>query len=45
MHLPRSPHGQICTKFGIGVQVADLITCDFFGDQLKGVDFVVMGLK
>jgi len=36
MHLPRSPDGRICTKFGIGVEVADVFTCDNFWQSVKG---------
>jgi len=29
-HLPTSPHGRICTKFGIGVVAVDVITLAIF---------------
>jgi len=33
----------ICTKFGIGVEVADVITCDeIFGDRLRGSNLWVL---
>ena len=39
-HLPRNPQWRMCTKFGITVEVADLITCDkFFGVSVKGCRF------
>ena len=38
---PEAPRGHICTSFGTAVGVVDVITCDkFFGDRLRGVDFV-----
>ena len=36
---PEDPHGQICNKF-FGVAVANVITCDFFGNRLREVEFV-----
>ena len=40
-YLPRSPRGPICTKFGIGCRLPDIITCaKFFVDRFKGFDFV-----
>ena len=39
--MPRSPRGQICTKFATTVGVDDLITSNkFFGDRSRGVDSV-----
>jgi len=38
---PETPQGQMCTKFGTTVGMADVITCDkFFGNRLRGVDSV-----
>ena len=38
-----NPRGRICTKFGIAIGFADVITCDeFFVDRLRGVDSVVV---
>ena len=35
------PRRRICTKFGMGVAVADIITsAKFFGDRLRGMDSV-----
>ena len=40
-HSPRNPRGGMCTKFGMPVGVADVITCDkFFGDWWRGVNSV-----
>jgi len=44
--LPEALSGCICTKFGIGGPLVDVINCaDFFVDQFRGIDFVVWGLK
>jgi len=38
---PEASRGRICIKFGFGVVVADVITCDkFFGNRSRGVQFV-----
>jgi len=37
----QKPNGRICTKFGVAVWAADVITCTkLFGDRLRGVDSV-----
>ena len=38
-HLPRSPHGRICTKFGTAVGAVDAITCTNFWRSVKGCGF------
>ena len=39
--FPEAPRGRICTKSGIAVGVADIITCTkFLGDRSRGVDSV-----
>jgi len=37
-HLPRRSRGQICTKFGFRVDVADIITCNNFLANLWGAE-------
>jgi len=43
IHLHKTTCRWICTKFGTGIGVTDIITCDkFFGDRLRDVDSVLV---
>ena len=43
---PKALSGWICTKFGVGGPLVDVINCaDFFVDQVRGIEFVGGGVE
>jgi len=39
-YVPTNPSEQICTNFGIGVRIADLVTCQISWQLVSRVDSV-----